>query len=283
MGKIVVAFQGEHGAYSEEAVYQHFPRDTETLPCHSLQEIFEAIESGRATHGMLPIENSTAGSINQSYDLLLEYDLKIWAEVILRVRHCLLANPGTTIEQIRRVRSHPQALAQCERYIASHNFEPISYYDTAGSARDLAENPQPDMAAIASRLAGEMYGLQVLDADIEDLRFNYTRFFVLSTEDPPRTEHSKTSVVFATRHVPRALYNCLGEFAERDINLTKLESRPRRNKPWHYLFYLDFEGHWQEPRCEKALMGLLRRAAFVKVLGSYPAAPTPAETDNGSE
>lgn len=283
MGKIVVAFQGEHGAYSEEAVYQHFPRDTETLPCHSLKEIFEAIESGRATHGMLPVENSTAGSINQSYDLLLEYDLKIWAEVILRVRHCLLANPGTTIEQIRRVRSHPQALAQCERYIASHNFEPISYYDTAGSARELAENPQPDMAAIASRLAGEMYGLQVLDADIEDLRFNYTRFFILGTEDPPRTEHSKTSVVFATRHVPRALYTCLGEFAERDINLTKLESRPRRNKPWHYLFYLDFEGHWQEPRCEKALLGLLRRAAFVKVLGSYPAAPMPADTDNGHE
>jgi prephenate dehydratase len=283
MGKIVVAFQGEHGAYSEEAVYQHFPRDTETLPCHSLKEIFEAIESGRATHGMLPIENSTAGSINQSYDLLLEYDLKIWAEVILRVRHCLLANPGTSIEQIRRVRSHPQALAQCERYIASHNFEPISYYDTAGSARELAENPQPDMAAIASRLAGEMYGLQVLDSDIEDLRFNYTRFFILGTEDPPRTEHSKTSVVFATRHVPRALYTCLGEFAERDINLTKLESRPRRNKPWHYLFYLDFEGHWQEPRCEKALLGLLRRAAFVKVLGSYPAAPMPAETDNGHE
>lgn len=283
MGKIIVAFQGEHGAYSEEAVYQHFPRDTETLPCHSLKEIFEAIESGRATHGMLPIENSTAGSINQSYDLLLEYDLKIWAEVILRVRHCLLANPGTSIEQIRRVRSHPQALAQCERYIANHNFEPISYYDTAGSARDLAENPQPDMAAIASRLAGEMYGLQVLDSDIEDLRFNYTRFFILGTEDPPRTEHSKTSVVFATRHVPRALYTCLGEFAERDINLTKLESRPRRNKPWHYLFYLDFEGHWQEPRCEKALLGLLRRAAFVKVLGSYPAAPMPAETDNDHE
>ncbi|MGC8827017.1 MAG: prephenate dehydratase [Anaerolineae bacterium] len=283
MGKIIVAFQGEHGAYSEEAVYQHFPRDTETLPCHSLKEIFEAIESGRATHGMLPVENSTAGSINQSYDLLLEYDLKIWAEVILRVRHCLLANPGVSIEQIRRVRSHPQALAQCERYIASHNFEPVSYYDTAGSARELAENPQPDMAAIASRLAGEMYGLQVLDSDIEDLRFNYTRFFILGTEDPPRTEHSKTSVVFATRHVPRALYTCLGEFAERDINLTKLESRPRRNKPWHYLFYLDFEGHWQEPRCEKALLGLLRRAAFVKVLGSYPAAPMPAETDNGHE
>ena len=273
----VVAFQGENGAYSQEAIYQFFGKDIPTLPCRTLQDIFEAVESGKAKYGMLPIENSTAGSINQAYDLLLDYDLKIWHEVVLRVRHCLLANPGTTLADVKQVRSHPQALAQCERYLASHGFEPVSYYDTAGSARDLAEHPQPGVAAIASRLAAEMYGLEILDADIEDLPFNYTRFFVLSDEDPPRTEHSKTSVVFATRHVPRALYTCLGEFAERDINLTKIESRPRRNKPWHYLFYLDFEGHWQDPNCEKALVGLLRKAAFVKVLGSYPAAPLPVE------
>lgn len=281
--KRVVAFQGEHGAYSEEAIYQLFPRGTETLPCPTLRDLFEAIEQGRATQGMLPIENSTAGSINQSYDLLLEFDLKIWAEVILRVRHCLLANRGRTMADIRFVRSHPQALAQCERYIAGRNFQAVTYYDTAGSARDLAQNPLPDTAAIASRLAGEMYGLDILDADIEDIRFNYTRFFVLGTEDPPRSEHSKTSVVFATRHVPRALYSCLGEFAERDINLTKLESRPRRNKPWHYLFYLDFEGHWQDPPCEQALVGLLRKAAFLKVLGSYPAAPLPDMTNGPAD
>lgn len=273
----IVAFQGENGAYSQEAIYQFFGKDTPTLPCRTLQDIFEAVESGQAKYGMLPVENSTAGSINQAYDLLLDYDLKIWHEVVLRVKHCLLANPGTTLADVKQVRSHPQALAQCERYLATHGFEPVSYYDTAGSARDLAEHPQPGMAAIASRLAAEMYGLEILDADIEDLPFNYTRFFVLSDEDPPRTEHSKTSVVFATRHVPRALYTCLGEFAERDINLTKIESRPRRNKPWHYLFYLDFEGHWQDPNCEKALIGLLRKAAFVKVLGSYPAAPLPVE------
>jgi prephenate dehydratase len=275
-----VAFQGEEGAYSQEAVYQTFGRETATLPCHSFKGLFEAVEGGHATHAMLPIENSTAGSINQAYDLLLDYDLKIWQEVVLRVRHCLLANPGATMADIRQVRSHPQGLAQCERYLATHGYQPITAYDTAGSARELAEQPEVGVAVIASRLAGELYGLDILDEDVQDVAFNYTRFLVLSMDEPPHSEHSKTSIVFAVRHVPRALYTCLGEFAKRDINLTKLESRPRRNKPWHYLFYLDFDGHWQDPDCEKALFGLLRNAAFVKVLGSYPAAPLPTDMDD---
>ena len=279
----IVAFQGEDGAYSQEAVYQTFGRDIRTLPCRSFKELFEAIEAGQATYAMLPIENSTAGSINQAYDLLLDYDLKIWQEVVLRVRHCLLANPGTTLADVRQVRSHPQGLAQCERYLASHGFEPVTSYDTAGSARDLAASPEPGVAAIASRLAGELYGLDILDLDIQDLKFNYTRFLLLSVDDPPRTDISKTSIVFAVRHVPRALYTCLGEFARRDINLAKLESRPRRNKPWHYLFYLDFEGHWQDPACEEALLGLLRTAAFVKVLGSYPAAQLPPDAESADQ
>jgi prephenate dehydratase len=279
----IVAFQGENGAYSQEAIYQTFGRETPTLPCQTFKELFEAVETGKAIHSMLPIENSTAGAINQAYDLLLDYDLKISQEAVLRVRHCLLANRGTTMADVKRVRSHPQGLAQCERYLSGHGFEGITFYDTAGSARDLAEHPEPGTAAIASRLAGELYGLDVLEENIEDLAFNYTRFFVLGVQDPPRAARNKTSVVFATRHVPRALYHCLGEFSERDINLTKIESRPRRNKPWHYLFYLDFEGHWQDEPCEKALMGLLRRAAFVKVLGSYPAAPLPPESAGESD
>jgi prephenate dehydratase len=171
-------------------------------------------------------------------------------------------------------------LAQCERYLVEHGFEPVTFYDTAGSARELGAHPQPDTASIASRLAGELYGLQVLESDIQDIQYNYTRFFIIGAHEAPRAANSKTSVVFATRHVPRSLYHCLGEFAERDINLCKIESRPRRNKPWHYLFYLDFEGHWQDPACEKALMGLLRKATFVKVLGSYPAAARPADMES---
>ncbi len=270
-----VAFQGEKGAYSEEAIFQHFGAEVDTLPCQTFEGIFERVERGQASHGALPVENSTAGSINKAYDLLLDHDLKIWHEVVLRVRHCLLSNQDMALKDVRRVLSHPQALAQCERYLIGHGMEPVFVYDTAGSARDLAATPQEGVAVIASRLAAEIYGLKVLDTDIQDLTFNYTRFFILAGQDPPRAEQNKTSVVFATRHVPGALYACLGEFAERGINLTKLESRPRRNRPWHYVFYLDFEGHWQDPPCEQALLGLLRRVSFVKVLGSYPAAPLP--------
>lgn len=278
-----VAFQGERGAYSEEAIYQFFGSEVETEPCRSFRGIFEAIELGVATYGALPIENSTAGSINQAYDLLLDHDLRIWGEVILRVRHALLAPPGTTQSDIQRVRSHPQALAQCERYLNNHGWTPETVYDTAGSARDLAAAPEPGTAAIASRLAGQIYGLEELDYGIEDLAHNYTRFFILSYQDPPRAQRNKTSLIFCTRHQPGALYECMGEFAKRRINLTKIESRPRLNRPWQYIFYLDFEGHCQDPECEAALTGLLRRSSFVKLLGSYPAATTPVHEENHQE
>ena len=269
-----VAFQGESGAYSEEAVRQYFA-DAEVTPCRTFEGIFAAVEEGEADYGMLPIENSLAGSVIQAYELLMEHDLRVRAEAILRVRHNLMAAPGTTMEDLTRVKSHPQALAQCEHYLIRRGLEAIPHFDTAGSARDLAENPEPGCGVIASALAAELYGLEILESDVEDLRFNYTRFFVLGLEDPPRAQRSKTSLIFTTRHHPGALYDSLGEFARRNINLLKIESRPRRNRPWQYLFYLDFEGHWQDPECETALMGLLRRSSFVKLLGSYPAATTP--------
>jgi len=276
---ISVAFQGERGAYSEEAIYQFFGSEVETQPCRSLEGIFEAVESGATDYGALPVENSTAGSINQAYDLLLDHDLRIWGEVILRVRHALLAPPSTALADIQRVRSHPQALVQCERYLSNHGWTPETAYDTAGSARDLAAAPEPGVAAIASRLAGQLYELEELDYGIEDSFYNYTRFFILSHQEPPRAQRSKTSLVFTTRHQPGALYECMGEFARRRINLTKIESRPRLNRPWQYIFYLDFEGHCQDPECEAALMGLLRRSSFVKLFGSYPAATTPVPDD----
>ena len=269
-----ISFQGVAGAYSEEAVRQYFA-DAEVVPCRTFEGIFAAVEQGEADYGMLPIENSLAGSVIQAYELLMEHDLRVRAEAILRVRHNLLAAPGTEMADLKRVKSHPQALAQCERYLARRGLEAVPHFDTAGSARDLAESPEPGTGVIASALAAELYGLEILESGIEDLRFNYTRFFVLGLEDPPRAQRSKTSLIFTTRHQPGALYDSLGEFARRNINLLKIESRPRRNRPWQYLFYLDFEGHWQDPECETALMGLLRRSSFVKLLGSYPAATTP--------
>ena len=222
--------------------------------------------------GLLPVENSQAGSINQAYDLLLDHDLRVVGEVKLRVRHCLLVPPGTAAADIRRVHSHPQALAQCERYLRNHGWEPVPAYDTAGAAHQLSETHEPGAAAIASALAGKTYGLDVLDTGIEDSPDNTTRFFLLGREEPPPGKQNKTSIVFATMHTPGALYHVLGELATRGINLTKLESRPRRNRPWHYVFYVDLEGHWQDATMNRALLGLLTRTAFLKLLGSYPAA-----------
>ena len=278
-----VAFQGDRGAYSEEAIHQFFGPKVETVPCQSFVGLFEAVEVGQASYGALPVENSTAGSINRAYDLLLDHDLRVWGEVILRVRHALLATPGTAQGDVKVVRSHPQALAQCKRYLSNHGWRPETVYDTAGSARDLAAAPEPGVVVIASRLAGQLYGLEELDYGIEDSFYNYTRFFILSHQDPPRAQRNKTSLVFSTRHQPGALYDCMGEFARRHINLTKLESRPRVNRPWQYIFYVDFEGHCQDPECEAALMGLLRRSSFVKLLGSYPAATTPIPEDKATD
>jgi prephenate dehydratase len=279
-----VAYQGEPGAYSQEAIVQQFGPQVNTLACPSFEQIFAAVEERRADLGLLPVENSQAGSVINAYDLLLEHDLRVVGEVKLRVRHCLLAPAGTSLADIRCVYSHPQALAQCERYLKNRGWEAVPAYDTAGAARELAVARQPGAAAIASRLAGEIYGLEVLDSGIEDSPDNATRFFVLGTEEPARARSSKTSLVFATNHVPGALYHALGEFATRGINLTKIESRPRRNRPWHYVFYVDLEGHWQDAGIEQALVSLLVRSTYVKLLGSYPAASEPgAIANNGQE
>jgi prephenate dehydratase len=277
----LVAFQGVTGAYSENAIYQFFGPETKTLSCPTLEGIFEAVETGRANLGILPVENALAGSVPRAYELLMERDLRIQAEVIMRVQHTLMAAPGVKLADLKRVRSTLLSLNQCEKFMARHGLEQIPASDTASSARDLAARPEPDLGVIASKLAAQIYKLDILEEDIEDAAFNYTRFFVLGSEDPPRAQRCKTSLIFSARHLPGSLYHCLGEFAERNINLTKIESRPRRNRPWQYLFYLDFEGHWQDSPAEAALLGLLRRAGFVKMLGSYPMATTPHPEGEG--
>lgn len=272
MSERIVAFQGEHGAYSEEALRRHFGEDVQTLPCPTFADIFKAIQSGKATNGMLPVENALTGTIAHSYELLVDYDFRVQAEVLLPITHYLLAPEGTKLEDVKRVKSHPEALKQCAETLQRRGWEPVAVYDTAGAARDLAAEAEPETAVIASLFAGELYGLQALDSSIEDNPGNTTRFFAIGVEDAPRREPSKTSLVFTTRHIPRALYDCLGAFALRNINLTKIESRPVRGRAWQYWFYLDFEGHWREPGAEAALVDLLRQASMVKMLGSYPAA-----------
>lgn len=278
--EIIVAYQGEPGAYSEQAVRQHFGPEVARLPCHGFSEIFEALQHGRVTHGMLPVENSLAGTVIPAYDLLVDHDMHVQAEVIVRVQHCLMAPSGTALEDVKRVWSHHQALGQCEQTLRRMGIEPVIYYDTAGAARDLAANPQEGTAVIASELAAETYGLDILARHIEDLDFNFTRFFLLGHTPPPRHDPSKTSIIFTTRHVPGALYEVLYELASRGVNMTKIESRPRRNRPWHYLFYVDFEGHEDDEPVQEAMLGILKRASFLKVLGSYPAAPMPAPDED---
>ncbi len=277
-----IAYQGTEGAFSEEAALRYHP-GAETLGYPTFHQVFEAVRAGEADRGIVPVENAVAGSINTTYDLLLTSDLHVVGEVILRVRHCLVAPQGTALEDVREVVSHPQALAQCDGFLARHGIAALVASDTAGAARALAENPVPGRAAIASERAARRYGLVVLKKGIEDFAFNYTRFFVLAREEVPRGEGPyKTSVVFAVRHRPGGLYDAIGAFAEAGVNLTKLESRPRRDRPWSYVFYLDFEGHVEDPAPARALLSLLRRAAFVKVLGSYPAAVNGEENAAGT-
>jgi prephenate dehydratase len=272
LNDLIIAFQGEPGAFSEAAARCHFGNGTQTLPCESFAAVFHAIQRGDATNGILPVENALAGTVAQVYELLIEHDFRVQAEVILPVKYCLLVLEGTTLDDIRQVKSHPQALAQCADTLRRRGWEAVASYDTAGAARALAAHPEPGTAVLASALAGKLYGLVMLESGLEDDPVNSTRFFIIGRDDAPRQDPSKTSLVFAVRHRPRALYDCLGAFARRNINLTKIESRPMRGRAWQYWFYLDFEGHSQDPDAEAALADLLRQASMVKMLGSYPAA-----------
>jgi chorismate mutase / prephenate dehydratase len=273
--RVKVAFQGERGAYSESAVYTFFGNKAEVKPCRDLTEVFEIVDKQEVPMGVVPIENSLEGSVNQTYDLFLSHDLKVTGEIIIRISHCLIANPSTSIEAVKTVYSHPQALAQCRSFLEHLEIDLIPTYDTAGSVKMLKEKGLKDAAAVASETAAEIYGMKILAREIEDTPTNYTRFFVISKNDAPKTGKDKTSIIFAATHMPGALYHALGEFAKRDINLAKIESRPTKQKPWEYNFYLDFEGHRTEEHSTAALKELEKYATFIKILGSYPKAESP--------
>lgn len=264
-----VSFQGETGSFSESAVFQFFS-DAEPVPLRYFSAVFESVSKGETDYGVVPVENSQAGNINDTYDLLLKHDLNIVGETFLKVEHCLMALPGDAIGDIKKIYSHPQALAQCEEFLSSLDAEIVPVYDTAGSAKMIKEEGLQDSAAIAAKRVAQIYGMEILAEGIQTNPRNFTRFFVISREKPDRSQDSKTSLIFRTQNTPGALYQSLGAFANRGLNLTKLESRPAKDTPWEYIFYVDFEGHVDDESSNKALEELHSRCAFLKILGSYP-------------
>jgi prephenate dehydratase len=268
-----VAFQGEPGAYSEAAALAFDP-SVEPVPCRSFEDVFLAVQDGRAARGILPMENSIGGSIHRNYDLLVDHELPIVGEVQLHVDHCLMALPGTALSDVHTIHSHPQALAQCERFLAGlSGVEIVAVYDTAGGARLIRDGGLRDAAAIASRRAGDVFGLEILQEGIQDFDANITRFFViargaLANADPPP---DKTTIVFALPGEPGSLFKALSAFALRGLDLTKLESRPIRGRPWEYMFYADVAASRDDLRLVRALVNLAEYARWVRTLGTYAA------------
>lgn len=267
--KLRIAYQGEPGAYSEAAALRFNPQ-AETVPCVSFEHVFDSVQSGKTTFGILPIENSIGGSIHRNYDLLLEHELPVVAEVLLQVSHNLLAFPGVKMEDIKKVYSHPQGLAQCEGFLSSlKGIEIVATYDTAGSAKIIREQQLKDVGAIASARAAEVFNLQSLATGIQDYKENITRFILISKSSSDPEKADKTMIVFTLPNSPGALFKALSVFAMRDIDLTKLESRPVRGRAFEYLFYADIAVPRQDLQCTRALVHLAEFAKSMRTLGSY--------------
>jgi len=272
---IEVAFQGMAGAYSQEAAFSFFGPSVPTKPFDTLEEVFDAVQDGSIAYAIVPVENSQEGSITRSYDLLLDHEVTVCGEELFRVSHCLIVNKGVKIDSIKKVYSHPQALGQCHGFLTKLGIEMIPAYDTAGSVKIIKEQKIMDGAAIASNSAARIYGMKIIASEIQDNPQNTTRFFILSKQSSAPTGNDKTSIAILLKHRPGTLYEALGEFARRKINLTKIESRPTKQKPWEYNFYLDFEGHYKDPAIKQTLSKLEDISLFLKVLGSYPRAKQP--------
>ena len=272
-----VAFQGELGAFSQQAIRQLLGSRAEPAPYQRFDQVFAALRGKKVAAAVLPIENTLHGSVHENYDLLLRYDFEITAETSVRIVHNLIAPPGVTFERVRKVYSHPVALNQClDFFRRNKRVERVTFYDTAGSVKMIMKERPTDAAAIASELAAKIYGGKILRREIEDDRQNFTRFFLLEPPgSKPRTLRGaaknpwKTSLVFSTKNIPGALFRALSALALRDLNLVKIESRPLRGKPWEYLFYLDLLGRSSDPAVQKALGHLEELADFLRVLGTY--------------
>jgi prephenate dehydratase len=274
-----IAYQGEPGAFSEAASRQ-VNASADMLPCRSFEDVFAAVDSAVADFGVLPIENSIGGSIHRNFDLLLENQLPIVGELEVPVVHHLLALPGRTMNDVRRIYSHPQALAQCDRFLRTlSGVEITATYDTAGSAKMIADQKLGDAAAIASARAGEVFGLQPVRSSIQDYDNNTTRFIVVGRAPLSPEPADKTSIVFTLANEPGALFKALAAIALRGIDLTKLESRPIPGRKWEYLFYVDLAAARDDLACARALAHLAEFAPMVRVLGSYPSSKPQVDLD----
>ena len=270
--RVRVTFQGERGSYSHEACERYFGTHIVVRPLRTLRDVFRTVELGHNVFGVVPVENSYEGSINETYDLLASTTSKVCGETQVRVRHCLIGRLGTKTDEITTVYSHPQALAQCARYLRTHKMELVPAYDTAGSVKLIKAMRSRKVAAIASRRAAELHSMQIIAEGIEDSGVNYTRFLVLGKRAATRSGDDKTSIIFGVEHKPGSLYRALKALSRSGINLTRIESRPVKNTPWQYNFYVDFHGHMRDKVCREALRDLRQRSTFVKILGSYPIA-----------
>jgi prephenate dehydratase len=272
-----IGFQGIRGAYSEAALLAHFGSSVEAIGFPISEEVFDAVESGAVDAGFLPVENSIAGPVGVNTDLLLERDVFATAESYLAIEHCLLGRPGERLEEVKRVCSHPVALAQCRDFINQHGLRSVPEYDTAGAAEIVASRREPGVAAIASKRCAEVYGLAVLAENIQTVQNNITRFLAVrrASEVAARPRGKKTSLAFSVHHHPGALLDCLKLFAEHEINLTRLESRPIPANPFEYVFFVDLLGGVEDEAVQVALDELRTAARHVKVIGSYPLAERP--------
>jgi prephenate dehydratase len=285
-GRIRAAFQGERGAFSEEAARQFLGRRLEPVPQREFDDMFDAVVRGDADCAVVPVENTLAGSVIKNYDLLVGYDLTIIGEVVLRVAHNLIAPRGVKLGDVRRVFSHPVALAQCEDYLRKlrqqiPNLEVLPAYDTAGAVKMVVKNGRRDEAAIASKNAAEVFAAHILAAGIESNPQNFTRFFIMARPDrvaripiTGKSKERKTSLVFRIANRPGSLYASLYAFAAEQVDLTKIESRPIVGRPWEYSFYLDFVGDRNDANVRRALAALAGAAESVRIFGSYPRAET---------
>ncbi|MBS1806781.1 MAG: prephenate dehydratase [Acidobacteria bacterium] len=274
-----IAFQGEPGAFSTDAARKFLGEDIQLVACETFDKMFAAVEAKEADYCLAPLENSLFGSVYQNYDLLLKHDFQIVGETTLRIVHNLIVASETKLEDVRLVYSHPVALGQCRNFLqANPMMKPVVAYDTAGSVKLIMESQEVGAAAIASASAAEVYGAKVIVSGIEDDPQNFTRFSLLTRAEEaaahplPEIDGAKTSIVFTLENRTGSLYRAMAVFALRDLDLTKIESRPLIGRPWEYSFYLDFNGHTAEKRVQNALAHLAEFAGFVKVLGCYKAA-----------